>query len=288
MRELSAGRSIAILAGGGALPPLVAAAAADQGYVPIVFAVAGEADPAGFGSASVHIIRWGDLGRLLRLAEEAECREAVFVGAIARRPDFRDVRPDLGTLKLLPRILRLLRGGDDRVLRGVAAILAERGVNLVGPLDVAPQLALGEGFQTRPASRDALEDVEKAAEAARLIGRLDIGQAAVAIGGRVVAVEDAGGTDALLERVAALRRSGRIGKSGGVLVKCLKPQQDRRLDLPAIGPETAEKAREAALEGVAAEAGLALLVGHAETIEAFRRAGVFLFGLKASEPAAND
>jgi DUF1009 family protein len=183
-------------------------------------------------------------------------------------------------LKFIPRILQLMRGGDDNLLAGVAAMFQEQGMTLVGPLDVAPDLALPEGLVAGTASPAAAAGIAKAAEAARLIGRLDIGQAAVAVAGRVVAVEDAGGTDALLDRVAALRASGRVTSTGGVLVKCAKPQQDLRLDLPTIGPATAENARRAGLDGVAGEAGRALLAGRDETIDAFRRAGLFLYGIK--------
>ncbi len=157
-------------------------------------------------------------------------------------------------------------------------------MTLIGPLDVAPELALSEGFVTGTAPPDAIAGIGKAAEAARLIGRLDIGQAAVAVGGRVVAVEDAGGTDGLLDRVAALRASGRIAPRGGVLVKCPKPQQDLRLDPPAIGPVTADNARRAGLDGVAGEAGRTLLAGRDETIGAFRRSGLFLCGLQPAGP----
>jgi hypothetical protein len=132
-------------------------------------------------------------------------------------------------------------------------------------------------------SRQSQADIEAAAAAARKIGRLDIAQGAVAVDGRVVAEEDATGTDALLNRVALLRRSGAVGKSGGVLVKCLKPEQDGRHDLPTVGPSTAEHAKQAGLAGVAAEAGRTILVGREETIAAFDRAGLFLFGMKAPQ-----
>ena len=85
-----------------------------------------------------------------------------------------------------------------------------------------------------------------------------------------------------LSASAELRKAGTIPKTGGVLVKCLKPQQDGRHDLPTIGPQTAERAAQAGLAGVAAEAGRAILVGREETVDAFRRAGLFLAGL---EPA---
>jgi DUF1009 family protein len=275
-----AGPPVAILAGGGALPPIVADAARTSGRPPVVFAIAGEADPAAFSAIPVHAIRWGDIGRLFRLAGEAGCREAVFVGSIDRRPDFRNILPDLGGLKLVPRILQLLRGGDDSLLAGVAAIFEEQGMTLVSPLAVAPDLALPDGCLAGRLTRDAEREIGKAAEAARAIGRLDVGQAAVAVGGRVVAVEDAGGTDILLERVAALRQAGRIDRTGGVLVKCMKPQQDPRLDVPTVGPRTAELAARAGLDGVAAEAGRTMLAGRAVTIDAFARAGLFLCGIR--------
>ena len=274
------GDPIAILAGGGSLPLLIAAAAERNGRTPLVLAISGEADAAAFGEAAVHVLKWGEIGRMFRLAAEARCAEAVLVGNITRRPDFTNVRPDLGAVKLIPRILNLMRKSDNALLVGVAEIFEENGLRVVSALDVAPDLVLKEGRLTGSVTDMSLRDVETAAGAAREAGRRDIAQAAVAVVGRVIAVEDAKGTEALLDSVAALRNEGRIEGSGGVLVKCMKPGQDRRLDVPTIGPATAEQAKRAGLAGVAAEAGGTLLVGRDETIEAFRAAGVFLLGMK--------
>ncbi len=271
---------IAILAGGGRMPSLVAASVRRHGRTPIIFAIAGECDPASFDPEPVQVMRWGQLGSLLQLAQEAGCREAVFIGTVSARPDIATVRPDMTTLKFVPRMLKLIGKGDHALLEGMRQIFAEHGIALVGPLDVAPDLALPEGVQAGQVSDDAEQDIEKAHRAAQLIGEIDVGQGAVSVGGRVIAVEDVGGTDGLLERVAEYRRRGRVTKAGGVLVKCPKPQQDGRHDVPTIGPDTAEAAARAGLAGVAAEAGRTMLAGRVETIEAFRRAGVFLLGLK--------
>lgn len=282
MAEAESAKPIAILAGGGRMPALVAAAAQRGGRAPIVFAIAGEGDPAAFSDlrAPVHELRWGELGRLLSLSREAQCREAVFIGTISARPDLTQIRPDLGGLKLLPRVVKLMSRGDHSLLDGMTQIFADHGIALVSALKVAPDLALPEGCQAGRVPRDVDADIDKARQAARLIGSLDIAQGAVAIGGRVVALEDVGGTDALLERVAGYRSAGRIAKAGGVLVKCPKPQQDGRHDVPTIGAETAQAAARAGLNGVAAEAGRTMLAGREETIEAFRAAGLFLLGLK--------
>jgi len=280
MAKPQAGRPIAILAGSGDLPRILAEAIRHAGDEPVIFPIAGEADIAEFSGFTAHEVRWGEVGGLFRKIHGAGCKEAVFIGGVTRRPDFKAIRPDVGGLVLLPRILNLLRRGDDGVLSEVATMFAEKGVKLVGPLSVAPELALPEGLvagQKPPANLRT--DIARAAEAARAIGKLDIGQGAIAVDGRVVALEGAEGTDRLLERVAQLRAAGRIAKSGGVLVKCMKPTQDPRFDLPSIGPRTAAAARFAGLDGVAGDAGRTLLAGRAETIDAFEKNGLFLIGL---------
>ena len=99
-------------------------------------------------------------------------------------------------------------------------------------------------------------------------------------GGQVLAVEGPEGTDAMLERVAALRRSRRVKLDGsaGILVKRPKPGQDVRVDLPAIGPRTILKARRAALRGIAVEARAVVLVEKTATLLAASRAGLFVYG----------
>lgn len=273
-------RPVAILAGGGKLPPLVAAAALRKGQAPVVFAIAGEAEPSAFQPSPVHVVRWGEIGRMFRLTEEAGCREAVFIGSIVHRPDFRALSPDLGTVKLIPRIIQLMSGRDGSLLDGVTRMFEEKGIRIVSPLAIAPGLALPDGCLTGDLSAESARDIEVARKAAQEIGKRDIAQGAVAIDGRVAAVEDTDGTDAMLARVAALRKSGALPKAGGVLVKCLKPSQDGRHDLPTIGPQTAERAAHAGLVGVAAEAGRTILVGRDETVDAFRRAGLFLAGFQ--------
>jgi len=272
-------RPVAILAGGGKLPPLVAAAALREGRTPVVFAIAGEAEPKAFAPAPMHLVRWGEIGRMFRLMQEAECREAVFVGSISHRPYFMALNPDLGTVKLIPRIIQLMGRRDGTLLDGVTRIFEEKGIRVLSPLDIAPDLALPEGCLTGEVSRESARDIDVARDAAVEIGKRDIAQGAVAVDGRIVAVEDASGTDAMLKRLTELRRAGTIPRTGGVLVKCLKPQQDGRHDLPTIGPQTAERSAQAGLAGVAAEAGRAILVGREETADAFRRFGLFLAGL---------
>jgi UDP-2,3-diacylglucosamine hydrolase len=97
---------------------------------------------------------------------------------------------------------------------------------------------------------------------------------------RVLAVEAAEGTDAMLERVAGLREAGRLRLSHGVgvLVKAPKRQQDRRFDLPSIGPETVARVARAGLAGIGVVAGATIVAEPQCLVEAADRAGLFVFG----------
>jgi DUF1009 family protein len=272
---------VAIVAGHGDMPVLLVGAARRNGWTPVVFALAGEAEPADFPDSTCFPIKWGEVGKLLRLIKEKGCRQMVMIGAVRKRPDYTAIRPDMGAVRLIPRILKIMRGGDDSVLQGVAEIFRENGISLLTPLEVAPELSAPEGLLTRVAPDQSERiNLDKAVEAARAIGLLDIGQAAIAVGGRVVALEGVEGTDGLITRVADLKAEGRLPKQGGTLVKCMKPNQDPRLDLPTVGPHTAEMAARAGLAGVGVEAGRALLAGRDETISAFDRNHLFLIGLE--------
>ncbi len=65
----------------------------------------------------------------------------------------------------------------------------------------------------------------------------------------------------------------------GVLVKAPKPGQDRRFDLPAIGPATVRNAAHAGLAGIAVAAGSTIIADAAETVAAADGAGLFLIGV---------
>jgi len=91
----------------------------------------------------------------------------------------------------------------------------------------------------------------------------------------VLGVEAVEGTDALLTRVEGLRRAG----PGGVLVKLCKPGQDKRVDLPTVGPDTVRRARDAGLRGIAVEAGAAIVVDLDGMVREADRAGMFLTGI---------
>jgi DUF1009 family protein len=103
----------------------------------------------------------------------------------------------------------------------------------------------------------------------------------VVAGRHILAVEAAEGTDAMLARIAEMRTNGRLrARPGtGTLVKAPKPAQDRRFDLPSIGPQTVEGVVRAGLAGIAVLAGSTIVAEPARLIELADRNAIFVVGV---------
>lgn len=273
---------LGILCGGGSIPESVADAVIRGGRGVVLFALIGWADPAFVTKYKHHWIHIGRFGEFCRLAASEKCRDIVFVGTLLR-PSLAQVRLDWATVKAFPRIMRAFRGGDDHLLSGIGRIFEDHGFHLRGAHEVAPEILVSEGALGRrlPTPRDTA-DIARGLAVLAATGPFDIGQAAVVADGHVLALEAAEGTDRMLQRVADLRRDGRIRApaGAGVLVKAPKPTQDRRFDLPTIGPSTIEGIARAGLAGVAVTAG-SVIVAEAERVGKLAdEAGVFVAGVR--------
>ncbi|QUS40190.1 LpxI family protein [Tardiphaga alba] len=282
-QALAIGSPFGIIAGGGAMPFAVADSLAARGIKPIIFGLKGFCDPAQAARFEHYWTPIGKLGALLRLMRSTHCRDLVFIGTLVR-PAISEVRLDWGTLRVMPQVFRAFRGGDDHLLTSVSRLFENEGFRLLGVKDVAPDLLMPAGSITRATpDADASADIARGRDVLSALSPFDIGQACVVIDGHVVGIEDIGGTDALLARVAELRANGRIrAKVGrGVLVKAPKSSQDLRFDLPTTGPRTVDGAIAAKLGGIAIVAGNTIVAEPQAMIAAADAAGLFVTGLSA-------
>lgn len=274
------GEPLGIVAGGGAFPMLVAQAAAASGRDVFIFAIVDEAAP-DIARFPHRWIKRGQLGALFSGLRAKGIRDLVLIGSIRDRRMPRLSEIDLGGIWAVLRHIRLLSRGDDGVLRRIARFFEANGLRIVGASEVAPELTIDAGVATaRGPSEPERADIRVGLAAAREHGARDLGQAVIVEAGEIVLTETRAGTDAML---AAYRASGR---RGGVLVKCLKPNQDHRLDMPAIGPETAEGVVAAGLAGIAVSARTTLVVDVRAVVRRLDVAGAFLIGIAEGEGIA--
>lgn len=266
---------LGLIAGGGAIPALVRDACRAEGRPIFVAALNGFCNPSVVEQTDHDWFDLPQVGGLLKALHAAKVEEVCLCGRVTK-PDFSALRPDWKGALLLPRILRAAAIGDDAILRVIVNVFEREGFRVVGVDQIMAGLLVRDVQYSRLAPSEAQRaDIAAGFRAARDLGRADQGQAAVAANTTVVGFEDDSGTDALLGRMA-----NSAAARGGVLVKCAKPQQERRVDLPTVGVTTVENAAAAGLAGIAVEAGAALMVDPAATSAAADRLGLFLVGFR--------
>lgn len=254
-------RKLGIIAGAGAFPAAVADSALAAGRAVHLILLKGIADR----SLERYPHDWigiGQIGRIMATGRRTGCQDIVMIGSLVR-PNMFTTLPDLGALRYVPEFVRLYRGGDNHLLSGIARIFEGEGFRLVGAHEVAPELLMPHGVLAGPTLGPAdRDDIDHALRAIAALGPFDVGQAVIIADRQIVAVEGAEGTDGLIDRFRAMREAGRIRWLGrkGFLVKSPKPDQDRRIDLPAVGPATVERAIGAKLRGIAVLAGSTLMI----------------------------
>jgi DUF1009 family protein len=265
--------TIGLIAGGGRFPVLFAESARRAGHRVVAVGHVNQTDRALEGAVDACTwVKLGQFGKVVEALRAGGAEGVVLLGGIAKVRFFRDALLDAVGVALLARVA--VRS-DDNLLRAIARGLEERGLPVIDPTPyladrLAPEGVLG---RHRPTDEE-LADARYGLELARAIGRLDLGQTVVVKERVAVAVEALEGTD------ACIRRGGELCREGAVVVKAVKPQQDRRFDLPAVGPETVETLREAKGRVLAVEAGATLVMDLERMVEIADRGKIVLLGVR--------
>lgn len=285
---------LALIAGTGDLPPALMARLTTR---PLVCALAG------FRPAITPDLtfRIEHLGSFLQTLTDSGVTEVCMAGAI-RRPAVDAGAVDAATAPLVPRILAAMSQGDDGALRSIIAIFEEAGFVVRAAHEIAPDLLPPAGVPSvAQITHDVRQDAVTAEQIIGDMGRADVGQACILRAGRVLAREDQAGTDAMMARFApaddplwaAVDGMGAMLGSaaewlsgpqatptdarGAILFKAPKPDQDRRADLPVIGPQTARAAVVAGLSGIVIEAGGVMVLDLPAVLRVLDDAGLFFW-----------
>ncbi len=260
---------LAIIAGGGSLSDVIIETARKKGWNVTVFAI-GDLNIAKNQDISLIEMKRLDIGRIFQILKSQKIKNICMVGYIPRPnspKDYLNFRYlNVQTLSILFQSIGILRGGDASLFKKINSLLEKRGYKIIGASEIAPNLTLKGGlYSSKSVSKVEFENIKKAKQCAEMTGYLDIGQAVVVKNGRVLAIEAAEGTDVMLERVACL---GWISiKRGGVILKSAQINQDERVDMPTIGPNTIKNVVKANLSGIAITADNVIVLDFQKVIE---------------------
>ncbi|MCX7565337.1 UDP-2,3-diacylglucosamine diphosphatase LpxI [Sulfitobacter sp. F26169L] len=192
------------------------------------------------------------LGTLLLELGARGITHVCFAGALDR-PVLDPTKLDAETAPLVPMFMQALQEGDDGALRVVVDLFEKTGFTVLGVHEIAPDLlAKGTVYGTRWPDAQMRKDAAVGAAHLLKMSPLDKGQCCIVSQGRVEAMEDARGTDAMIAGLGPLKDA--------ILFKGPKARQSRIIDLPTVGPETFHGAHRAGLYGIVVDAGDVLVL----------------------------
>jgi DUF1009 family protein len=266
-----------LIAGNGRFPFMVLESARERNVDMVVAAIKEEAFPeiesCGY---PVHWLGLGQLGKLIRVFQEAGVSRAIMAGQVKHVQIFGSALPDLTMIKMLA---SLKHKSTDALIGAVAKVLEDAGIQLQDSTEFLKPHMAAEGLMTRRGlSKHEQADLDFGRPIAHRIALMDIGQTIVVRDRAVVAVEAMEGTD------ATIRRAGELaGGKDLTVIKSSKPRQDMRFDVPVIGPSTMQTMAEAGATALVLDAHRTLVVDRPRLLETAEARNIAIIGLPPIE-----
>jgi DUF1009 family protein len=272
--NFDASRPLALIAGKGNYPILLAERARLSGVKVKLIELAGETAPElvkSFDKENCATVKVGQVGKLLKALKMFQARYAVMAGQVTPGRLFRGLHPDLKAIKMLA---GLDRKNAETIFGAIGNEIEQAGVTLLDARAFMDEDLASDGLIVMGKQKIAAEHLSHGIEIARENARLDVGQGVVVSQGTVLAVEAFEGTNAML------KRAGEFEAKHSIFIKLGKPTQDTRFDVPVFGLETLHAMKDAGIKSAALEAGSVLILSSSKVKKEAQETGITLFGFK--------
>ena len=265
---------LAIIAGNGSIPFYLIEECKKIGRAYCLIIIEGHGKELSEKYDPDYIVSLSKMGRAVKYVKNIGIKHILMVGGV-KRPSLKNIIPDLWTAKFLTTISSKV-SGDNSVLSKLTKALEKEGFIIIAPEEILPKLICPKGSlgKVKP-NKQNNEDILTGYKIAKTIGAHDIGQSIIIENGLVIAVEAAEGTDTMIKRSLNLKKE----KKAGVLIKVIKPMQDRRIDRPVIGIDTIKAAKKAGLDGIALESNEILIINYSDVVLYADAEGLFVEGI---------
>jgi len=271
--NFDASRRLALIAGQGQYPILLAKRARQAGISLRLIELGGETAPeliSSFSDDERSAVKVGQVGKLLKELKRFDAGYAVMAGQVTPGKLFKGLHPDLKAIRMLA---GLDRKNAETIFGAIGDEIEKVGVHLLDARVFMDEDLAEEGVMVKGKEKIAPEHLNHGIEIARENARLDVGQGVVVSRGTVLAVEAFEGTNAMLER------AGKFGAKNCLFVKLGKPKQDTRFDVPVFGTQTLQAMQDANIGNVALESGSVLLLDKYQVLKESRNLGIGIAGI---------
>lgn len=265
-------KRIGIIVGNGKLPLYFLREAASKGYDIYPIGLFDSIEEEIKSHPNFNEIHIGSVGKFVHYLLENDITKVVMLGKVEKNIIFNNLELDHYGEEIMK---RLPDKKDETLLFGIIAFFRLNGIKVLPQNHLLSSLMFEKKCYTNlsPSKNDNLT-IKMGVEAAKNLSKLDAGQTVVGKDSSIVALEGIEGTD------QTIIRAGKYAGKDCIIVKMARPQQDMRVDIPAVGIDTIKRAIEIGARGIIGEAGKMLFLDQTEAIELANSNNLFIVGVK--------
>jgi UDP-2,3-diacylglucosamine hydrolase len=217
----------------------------------------------------------GKVGKIINFLEKNKVNKIIFTGAV-EKPILSKLTVDFQGAILLTRIIKNKLFGDDNILSNVISYIEEKGFIVISICEILTDLQYTNDYQNNQKSTEIIQnDINIGRNILNKISEFDIGQSIIVQYGKIIAIEAAEGTDNLIKR--SMKYIDVNHKSPAILIKSPKKNQDLRIDIPTIGPNTIQNMIYANIKCLAIDRRNLLIVKKQETYKLAKENNILIF-----------
>lgn len=258
---------IGLIAGWGELPSVFRKKASEKGHEVFTIGVRGITD-----SYCDEKISLGKVERLVQIFQKKGINKLVMLGKFEHKLIF-------SHFIFMDDLTReILRNSKDRrpesLIRAFMDKLESLGFEFIDPKPFLEDILAQQGPMTDLLpSEEAMQDGLFGFSIAKQIAELDIGQTIVVKNKSVVSVEAMEGTQ------ETILRAGKLAGPGCRVVKVARKNQDFRIDVPTVGPDTLEAIKKIRGDALFLESGKVYIVNKERFLMLAKRYSIAVYGL---------
>ena len=171
-------------------------------------------------------------GTILNTLIDKKITDVLFIGKVDKRNLLKRVKFDWLAIKLLA---KLAYKSDKNIMESLLSELEKHNIKVLKQYDVLTNLLVEPGILCGKLSSKMQEEIDYGMMVVEHISKCDIGQTVVLKDKMVLAVEAIEGTDNCIDRGIE------IGKENVIICKGATATQNKKYDLPTLGPTSIEK-----------------------------------------------
>ena len=214
----------------------------------------------------------GEIKKILFHLMTKDIKKLVMLGKVEKNLLFNDMKLDKVGEELLK---KMPDKKDETLLFGVISLLRLNGIKVLPQNYLMKDIMFSEKTYTKKAPNETdLKTIKLGIEGARALTTIDAGQCVMCKDESIITLEGIEGTDKTIERAYEY-----VG-DGCILVKMSRPQQDMRVDIPAIGIDTVKKIISVGGKGIVGEANRMLFIDREECVKLANENNIFIVGVR--------